>query len=240
MPGDLKLCGVLDGHQPLRFGDKAGEDVQQGRLPRARPAGDQDRLPVGHCLFQGRSLRGSGRRALHQIAQRGDGRRESSDRDDRVIHCGRRHYRVQPAAVDQSSIHSRRGAINSKAEGRENTFERGKKLPVAPECDVFPYERTGTLDPDLAGAVDKDVTNRLVGHQGFDGAESKEDVGDGLGQPIGSGRRCQAEQTLRLSRDVGLPEGDDAGGDSLSDMMDQAHGRSQTAPQALTHRPRPG
>src|ERR1051325_3385713 len=61
---------VLDRHDPLRVRDRIREDVQQGRLPGAGAAGDEDVEP-----------------RLHRRAQDlGEGRRDRSELDE-IVHA---------------------------------------------------------------------------------------------------------------------------------------------------------
>ena len=210
---ELQFGGVLDGDDPLAVVDHARQGVEQGRLARARTAGNQDveAHPRGDLQHHGH-LRRQVPLVLHDF--QGDlllG--EFPDRDGGAVQGQRRNDDVDARPVIKPGVHQWRRLVHPPADPRHDAGGDVHDMGVVAEGDVGQLHLAGALHVDLLGAVDQDVGDLFPGQKRLERAQAEhvvEQHGDQV--PLLE----QVEVNLLLAQDLG---------DDLTEPADQLAAR---------------
>ena len=119
---------------------------------------------------------------------------------------------VDARAVHEAGVDHRAGLIDAAADGRDDAVDDAHHVVVVLERDVGQLQLAGTLDVDLARAVDHDFRDALVTQQGLERTEADDLIGDLLQHPdaLGAGEGETlllddlAEDLLDLAPDLDL------------------------------------
>ena len=160
------------------FGIGGRERVQERRLAGARAAGDEH-VQLG-LDAGGEELEGLvGERAeAQQVVEHQALLRELADRQQRARERQRRDDHVDAAAVGQAGVDHRRGLVDAAADLRHHLGDDPAQLRLVVEAHRRLVEPALALDPDLVGAVDHDLRDRVVGEQPLERAVAEDVVGD--------------------------------------------------------------
>ena len=169
----LQLGGIFDRHDAFVGGDECREDVEQRRLARARPPGNQDVEARPHA---------AGEQVHHGLRQRASGHeivgakrllRELANREQRPVHRHRSDHRVDARAVRQARVHHRRGFVDSATGLRDDLLDNALQMSVVLELDRALRELPRALDVHQVGGRHEDVSNVGVLHQRLERAEAE-------------------------------------------------------------------
>ena len=192
-----ELGGVLDGDQALARRNEIGQHIEQRRLARAGAARDDQIAPQHDALAQKAHHALIGRAEPNQVVGPQPLAPESPDGDGRSLDRQRRDHRVHPRAVGQARIDHRRAFIDAPADGRHDALDHRAHRGLAAEGERGGFQTPGTLDEDLAGAVDHDLAHRTVGHQAFQWPEANHLIQSVGHQPLGIDGRGQRGLALQ-------------------------------------------
>ena len=174
VPVQAQLERVLDGDQPLVFGDGAGQRPQHRRLADRGAAGDQQVLAG---LDQRREERGEGLvdgAVADQLAQPGPFQAVAADRDARP--SGDRLDREQPPAAGQRHRHARGGAVEAAlldpAPGGDRADQVGQLLVAGRDRRNLGAVAAGVLDEHLVAPVGVDRLDVGVVQVGLEAAQA--------------------------------------------------------------------
>ena len=160
------------------------ERVEQRRLARAGAAGDEDvELRLDAAAEEVDRLVGEGPDVDH-VLQREALPRELPDREERAGERQRRDDRVDTAAVGQARVDHRRRLVDATTDLRDHLVDDAAQVEVVDEAHRGLVEAALTLDPDLAGAVDHDLRDRVVAEQPLERPVAEDVVGDLVRQTL--------------------------------------------------------
>ena len=157
---DPEFERVLDGDDPLVFGQQLDQRVEERRLARARASGDQD-VPAGQEGRPGGAEHLLGKGALaDEVFGRERTAPEPAYGDGDLGTRGRR-ADGDPRAVLETGIEDGSGGgIEAK---RPGDVDRGAVEPGGGESPrLVGLESAASLDPDVAGSVDHDLGDLRV------------------------------------------------------------------------------
>ena len=169
----LQLGGVLDGDDAFALGDVARQDVQQRGLARTGAARDQD-VDLGFDkAFQQLSHVGGQSLLFNQVghAQRHYGK--APDGQHRPVNRYGRHHRVHARTIGQARIGHRAGLVNTPADPRNNLVDHLHQVVVVVEARGRQLQPALALDIHMVKAVDQNLADARVGHQGLQRPEAE-------------------------------------------------------------------
>ncbi|MND78670.1 hypothetical protein D3C80_703870 [compost metagenome] len=198
---ELEFGGILDRHDPLPIVNEGGHRVQQGRLARARSAGDQHVAPrANDRLEDGRHLLGE-RSQLDQPGHADGIAREFADGHQRTVDREGRDDGVDATAVRQACIDHGLGFIDPSTHGGDDLVDDPHQVARVLEPHVRQFELPQAFDIDRRMGVDQDVVDRVVGEQGLERPKAQEFVQNIVDQDVGLRRRQQAFFLGQQARD---------------------------------------
>ena len=203
--GKLQLGRVLDGDDPFLRGDVAGQDVEQGGLPGARTARDDEVAPDLHAGVEELSHLRRERAEADQIVGGEQLALELADGDAGALQRQRRNDGVDAAAVGQAGVHQRRRFVDVPAERSDDALEDAEHGLRRAERLLHPLQPAGPLDVDLGRAVHHDLADGLVGEIGLERAEAEGLVDHVLHQLLAVEVRIQLAGLVHAGDD--LPDG---------------------------------
>ena len=175
---ELELGGVLDGDDPLLFGDEAREDVEQGGLSRSGSSRDQDVESRPDRRLQGQGhLRGD-RPEADQILVVERVRREATDREGGAVQGKGRNDRIDATSVLEAGVHHRVRLVDPPPHLGHDALDDPHQVGVVAEPDGGLLELARSLHVHLLGAVDEDVADRRVAEQRLDRPQAEHLVPD--------------------------------------------------------------
>ena len=163
----LQFRGVLDGEDAFVVRDEAGEDVEQGGLARAGAAGDQDiSLALTMAWKNLADVRGQG--ALgDQLLQGEAADGKAADGEHGAVQGQGRDDGVHPGAVGQAGVHHGGGLIDAAADVGDDLVDGVQQVGVVPEAHRGFFQLAAPLEVDLVIAVDQDIGDAGVVHEGL-------------------------------------------------------------------------
>ena len=130
---------------------------------------------------------------------------ELADRDERPRQRQRRDDHVDAAAVGEPRVDHRRRLVDAPADLGDHLVDDAPQVGVVGEPDGGVVQAALPLDPDLVGAVDHDLGDRVVGQQPLDRAVA-EDVGRDLLRQRVALVAGQPDLACQVTADVGRHE----------------------------------
>ena len=162
MACELKLGGILDGHDALTQVDLAGKGIEQGCLARARTARHGQILTQRDgTRKQLRIPRRQGTQS-HQLSQRGDPVGKFSDRENRPVDCDRRDYRIYAIAARKASVHDGTALIDTTSQRRDDSVDNHTDLLIIRKHVVHRMELSRALIEGRGASVDHDLAHAII------------------------------------------------------------------------------
>ena len=161
-----QLRGLFHGHDAFTVRDVARQHVQQRSLARGRAASDGDiAAPLHRQLEQlehGRAHEAQ-RQQLVRVQRL---QPKAPDRHHRALGAQRRNHRMQPAAIIQTRIHMWRTRVQVLALRRHQAVEQAAQVALVVKHHRRALQSAAAVHPHLAWAIDENVGDFRVGHQG--------------------------------------------------------------------------
>ena len=148
---------------------------------------------------------GRDRAEVDHVVERQALLRELADRDERPRERERRDDHVDAAAVGEARVDHRRRLVDAAADLRDHLVDDPAQVRVVVEAHGRLVEAALALDPDLAGPVDHDLRDRVVGEQTLERPVAEDVVGDLLAEAL-----AVVARERRLGREVAPDVDDDA------------------------------
>ncbi len=207
---ELEFGGVLDGDDALVAGDEAGEGVEQGGLPAAGAAGDDDveaGPDEGGEQHQQVFVEGA---ELDQLGE-GVGAREAADGEGGAGQGERRDDDVDAFAGGEPGVDHGVGLVDAAVDGGDDAFDGLHQLLVRGEPHRQLLDAARSFDEDRVGSVDHDLGDGRVFEEWFEDAEAEclvDDAADELGAfGAGEDRSLAADDVAEDALQPGPPVG---------------------------------
>src|SRR5438067_9447222 len=145
--------------------DRAGERIEEGRLPAAGATGDQQvRADLNAGPQKGRSLDRK-RAEPDQVVQRIRTRRELTNPEPRAIHRDWRQNYGQPRAIHQPDFGHRLAEIERPANAREERRDGAQEVVLVVKAVVGHQDPALAFDIDRIRGVDHDFGQARFAHE---------------------------------------------------------------------------
>ena len=145
------------------------------------------------------------RAEIDHVVERQTLLRELADRDERAGERQRRDDHVDAASVREARIDHRRRLVDPAADLRDHLVDDAAQVRVVVEANRRLVEPALALDPDVAGAVDHDLRDRVVGEKPLERAVAEDVVRDLLAEAL-----AVVARQRRLGREMATDVDDDA------------------------------
>ena len=127
---------------------------------------------------------GADRAEIDHVVEREALLRELADRDERAGQRQRRDDHVDAAAVREARVDHRRRLVDATTDLRHHLVDDAAQVRVVVEAHGRLEQPALALDPDVPGAVDHDLRDRVVGEQALERAVAEDVVGDLLAEAL--------------------------------------------------------
>ena len=171
---ELQFRGILDRDDPLLLRNITGEHVEEGGFARAgSPRNNNVEPRLNRASEQGQH--GLGERLICQqvIFSNGDVP-ETTNRHVRAINGQRRDDHVHTGAIGQAGIHHRRRFIDTTADRRNNLVNDVHQVRIILEHDLGLFELAPSLDVNLLGSINEDVSDCGILQQRLQRTQTKD------------------------------------------------------------------
>ena len=186
---ELELLGVLDGDDALVSRDEARQHVEQGRLPGAGTAADDDVEAALHALVDEVRDLGRERPEADEVVDGVRVLRELSDGHERPADRQRVHDHVHTGTIGEAGVDHGVRLVDASADLADDLVDDPPEVRLVDELHVGERELAAALHVDHLGAVHHDFSDGVVPEQLVDRAVAEHVVGDRLHQYLALGDR---------------------------------------------------